>query len=108
MTKTLSEPFSVIDVVQSPFLVTDVFQSPMALGGCTRVVQGASGMPRKRVGSANDISRGVLLIAPFILARFRLIEMALGFHAIVKKSKHNQQDRKSEGAQFHTTSNYEK
>ena len=41
MTKTLSEPFSVIDVVQSPFLVTDVFQSPMALGGCTRVVQGA-------------------------------------------------------------------
>ena len=35
MTKTLSESFSVIDVVQSPFLVTDVFQSPMALGGCT-------------------------------------------------------------------------
>ena len=59
MTKTLSEPFSVIDVVQSPFLVTDVFQSPMALGGCTRVVQGASGMPRKRVGSPNGISRGV-------------------------------------------------
>ena len=46
--------------------------------------------------------------APLMLARFSLIEMSLGFHAIVKKSKHNQQDRKSEGAQFHTTSNYEK
>ena len=55
--------------------------------GVPRVVQGASGMPRKRVGSANDISRGVLLIAPFILARFRLIEMSLGFHVIVSKSK---------------------
>ena len=64
-------------------------------------------MPRKRVGSANDISRGVLLIAPFILARFRLIEMSLGFHVIVKKvNKYSKIGNQRNNSMPH--SNYEK